>query len=196
MRRDAAEMYATFALEAAEERDRQETERQEWQETLDKNGRAAADCTAGGQQGARRRRCRAQSFLEVCTWNLALSTAARQRGWEVWEPISLETGFDLLTPSGQKEAFEHVQHVRPSVLAFAWPCTCWSPLQNLNDGKRKGKEAYIKTLEGHRHMMLPFVRRLAMFQRECGHHFFGENPLTRPAAGLVCLRACLLALRA
>jgi hypothetical protein len=170
-------MHATFALEATEERERQEMERREWQETFDKKERAAFGCPGAGRQGVRRRRCRALSFLEVCTWTLALSTAARQRGWEVWEPISLEPGFDLLTQHGHKEAFEYVQHVRPSVLAFAWPCTWWSPLQNLNEDEG----AFLQMLEKHRCMMLPFVHRLALFQQQCGHHFFGENPLASRA---------------
>ena len=118
------------------------------------------------------------SFLEVCTWTLTLSAVARSRGWEVWEPISLETGFNLLTEAGQREAFEYIQHAQPSMLAFAWPCTYWSCLQNLNVGKRKDEATYRKERERHRTMMLPFVRRCALFQLERGNHFFGENPLT------------------
>ena len=34
-------------------------------------------------------------FLEICTWTAMLSTVALGRGWDVWQPASLETGFDL-----------------------------------------------------------------------------------------------------
>ena len=40
------------------------------------------------------------SMVEICTWSPMRSRVAEERDWEIYEPITLETGFDLFTTEG------------------------------------------------------------------------------------------------
>ena len=68
-------------------------------------------------------------------------------GWDVLEPITLESGFDLLTQKGRAEAMAYLEKERPDVVVFAWPCTPWTrmrecfgttPAQQARYEKEKG----------------------------------------------------------
>ncbi len=75
---------------------------------------------------------------EVFTWTMALNMAAARRTWDVMEPVTLESGWDLRLPKDRALSLEYVACERPDVIVAAWPCTAFSPLQN-----------FMKNLEGH-----------------------------------------------
>ena len=121
-------------------------------------------------------------ILELFTWSCMLSITATERGcWEAWEPISLESGWDVSTMDGQNKAMKYIQEVEPDVLMIAWPCSPWSPLQNISmrtDAQRLTLQR--KRLQARR-TVLSFTRRAALWQRRRGGLVFGENPATSKA---------------
>ena len=71
-------------------------------------------------------------FLEICTWTAMLSMVAMERGWDVWQPASLETGFDLETREGQEQCWSYLEKIQPDAVGFAFPCDPWTQMQNVN----------------------------------------------------------------
>ena len=123
---------------------------------------------------------RRPKILEVFTWTMALSMAAAARNWDVMEPVTLESGWDLRLPKDRALALEYVARDRPDVIVAAWPCTAFSPLQNL----MKNHEGYQAKLDLKLKEAIPLVEfsaRLAEIQLSAGRHFMGENPLTSKA---------------
>ena len=137
---------------------------------------AATSAATKAKQNIRRR----PKILEVFTWTMAISLAAATRQWDVLEPVTLESGWDLRLPKHRAEALEYVARERPDVIVAAWPCTAFSPLQNL----MKNHEGYQAKLDLKLKEALPlleFSARLAEIQLNAGRHFLGENPLTSKA---------------
>ena len=74
-----------------------------------------------------------RKVLEICTWTGNLSAEAAKRGWDVISPVTLETGYDLTTRTGRRMAMDVLEKEKPDLVVFAWPCTVWSALQNINN---------------------------------------------------------------
>ena len=53
------------------------------------------------------------------------------------DPITLETGFDLLTESGGQKAFKHLVTVDPDVIVGERMCDPFSQMQNINKYKSR-----------------------------------------------------------
>ena len=88
-----------------------------------------------------RRAWRRPRLLEICTWTCMVTASACARGWEAWQPITLECGFDLCTKKGQDEADRCIDKVDPDAIVMAFPCTAWSVLnENLNQNTEKQRE--------------------------------------------------------
>ena len=116
-------------------------------------------------------------ILELFTWSCMLSMTATERGcWEAWEPISLESGWDVSTMAGQDKAMRHIQEVEPDLLMIAWPCGPWSPLQNISVRTEAQKLTLRRKRLQARRTVLSFTRRAALWQRRRGALVFGENP--------------------
>ena len=87
--------------------------------------RRFAGLTNAATQVAKRVK-RRPKILEVFTWSMAVSLAASSRGWDVMEPVTLESGWDLRLPKDRALALEYVVRERPDVIVSAWPCTPFS----------------------------------------------------------------------
>ena len=119
-------------------------------------------------------------ILELCTWSCMLSIT--ERGcWEAWEPISLESGWDVSTMDGQNKAMQYLQEAESDVLMIAWPCGPWSPLQNISMRTEAQRLTLQRKRLQARRTVLSFTRRAALWQRRRGGLVFGENPATPKA---------------
>ena len=120
--------------------------------------------------------------LEIFTWSCMLSMVAVSRGnWEAFEPISLESGWNLESPQCQERAMEHLQEVSPDLLMLAWPCSPWSILQNANQRTpTQRRQLRIRRLRARR-TLLAFTRRAMLWQRRRGKAVAAENPATSRA---------------
>ncbi|CAK9106516.1 Retrovirus-related Pol polyprotein from transposon RE1 (Retro element 1) (AtRE1) [Includes: Protease RE1 [Durusdinium trenchii] len=117
-------------------------------------------------------------ILELFTWSCMLSITATERGcWEAWEPISLESGWDVSTMDGQNKAMKYLQEVEPDVLMIAWPC---GPLQNISMRTEAQRLTLQRKRLQARRTVLSFTRRAALWQRRRGGLVF-ENPATSKA---------------
>jgi hypothetical protein len=87
--------------------------------------------TAAATEGGQQRRNRSFKILEVFTWTMALSLTAASHGWDVLEPVTLDSGWDLRRAEDRKKALSYVARERPDLVVTAWPCTAFSPMQNL-----------------------------------------------------------------
>ena len=116
-------------------------------------------------------------ILELFTWSCVLSITATERGcWEAWEPISLESGWDVSAYEGQDKAMDYIKEVQPDLLMVAWPCGPWSPLQNINVRTEAQKLALQRKRLHARRTILAFTRKATLWQRHRGALVFGENP--------------------
>ena len=111
---------------------------------------------------------------------MALSLAAASRSWDVMEPVTLESGWDLSLSKDRALALDYVARERPDVIVAARPGTAFSAMQNL----MKNHSGYQEKLDLKIKEALPLVEfsaRLAEIQVAGGRHFLGENPLTSKA---------------
>ena len=60
------------------------------------------------------------SIMEICTWTMMVTMVAAQRGWTTWQPVTIETGYDLTTHAGIATAKHDIDKADPDVLVFAW----------------------------------------------------------------------------
>ena len=54
---------------------------------------------------------RVRKVLEICTWTMMISTIALEQTNKMWKtctPVSIEHGFDLLTPEGRRKGEEYI----------------------------------------------------------------------------------------
>lgn len=71
--------------------------------------------------------------IEVFTWSCMLSmTAVDRGGWEAYEPITLDSGWDVRVPGIQDAAMKYLERIDPDLVVVAWPCGPWSIMQNAN----------------------------------------------------------------
>ena len=106
-----------------------------------------------------------------------LSMVAMARGWDVWQPASLETGFDLSTRDGQGKCWTYLEEIQPDAVAFAFPCDPWTQMQNVNQRTEKQRDDLQKRRIKHRNITR-FVREVAKWQHERGAIFYTEQPAT------------------
>ena len=101
--------------------------------------------------------------------------AQRRKCWEALPPITIETGFDLLTVDGRDRAFKELKHLRPDLIVAEWMCDPWSNIQNLNIAKGGMAEKHVYQKRAvHKHW-LTWMAEVELWQRERGAHWIGEN---------------------
>ena len=97
----------------------------------DKSGRTQVTWTEKGMKKVRK-------IMEICTWTMMISSLAVERDpehWNVCKPITIETGYNLLTKSGRKKADKYLAAEKPDLIVAEWMCSPFSSTQNLNLGK-------------------------------------------------------------
>ena len=77
---------------------------------------------------------RVRKILEICTWTMLISTVALERSdkWQVCTPVSIEHGFDILTPEGRAKGWKHITTEKPDLIIGEWMCGPFSAMQQLN----------------------------------------------------------------
>jgi len=134
------------------------------------------------KKGARKRLKRAVKALlqpepqfkvmEIWTWTQQVSRQASQdEGWTAAPAVSLETGYDLRTPSGRAKMWKLVEKEQPDLLVLAFPCTAWSPLQQFH----KDQAAVAQKRQADR-VFVRLAAELADYQEQQGKLFVIENP--------------------
>ena len=108
-------------------------------------------------------------ILEVFTWTCLLSRLADSWGWEFCEPITIPN-WDLRQQSDIKAALDYVDRCDPDLLVIAWPCTRWSPMQNMNIKTEAQRQALAAGQLNERKTFLSFTRRAVL------KPVLGENP--------------------
>ena len=114
------------------------------------------------------------TVLEIFTWTCAISMVAAARGWNVLEPVSLPR-WNLLKQKDYNQALSYLHEADPDLLALAWPCTVWSPLQTFGRKTAWERMRLIQRRKEQR-TLLRFVRDAALDQRKRGGALVGENP--------------------
>ncbi len=129
-----------------------------------------------------------RSMVEVCTKTACLTKAAQERGWKTFSPITIETGFDLLTECGRQLAWRRLMQDKPDVIVFEFMCDPWSLIQNVNIAKSEDFAQRLRT-ERIRHLaMLRWVGRVQQWQVRRHGQFLVENPSTSLVWKQFCLR--------
>ena len=109
--------------------------------------------------------------MEILTWTQQVSRQASQdEGWTAAPAVSLETGYDLRTPSGRAKMWKLVEKEQPDLLVLAFPCTAWSPLQQFH----KDQAAVAQKRQADR-VFVRLAAELAEFQEQQGKLFVIEK---------------------
>jgi hypothetical protein len=111
---------------------------------------------------------------------MAMSLVPAARGWVILEAITLSSGWDLRRTEDRQEAQSYVACERPDVIAAAWPCTSFSPMQNIMKNW-PGHQEKLARLVLEAMPLVEFSSKLAEIQLASGRRFWGENPLTSRA---------------
>ena len=114
-------------------------------------------------------------LMEIFTFTAMATAVASERGWQTCNPVSLETGYDLLTHDGRTAAWRCIEREKPDALIVAWPCDPWSSIQNLN---KQRPDTWLRVLHRrtqHR-ALTKFAARCEKYQRDNHKIFLGENP--------------------
>ena len=92
-----------------------------------------------------------RTILEICTWTMLISTVALEKDpqhWKVLTPVSIEHGFDVLTPDGRKRGEEYMYKHKPDLIVGEWMCSPYSSMQHIN--MAKSPELHNKILQEQR----------------------------------------------
>ena len=79
-----------------------------------------------------------RKIVEICTFTMmmtALALASTSVNWQALTPISIEHGFDLLTPTGRQKAETYLRKEKPDLSVAEWMCDPFSSMQNINIAK-------------------------------------------------------------
>ena len=145
---------------------------------------SAATERDGRRELAPRRRTRkpgAWRLVEIFTWTCALTQAAFRQGWSTFEPVTLDSGWDLELRADREKAFQYLEEIDPDVIVLAWPCSPWSTMQNANMRTELQREARHRKRRRARRTLLAFDRRVTLGQRSRGAIAIGENPVSSKA---------------
>lgn len=130
---------------------------------------------------ARTRQPGAWRLVEIFTWTCALTQVACQAGWSTFEPVTLDSGWNLELRSDREKAFRYLQEIDPDVVVLAWPCSPWSTMQNANMKTELQREALHHKRRRARRTLLAFVKQVVLWQRSRGAIAIGENPISSKA---------------
>ena len=132
-----------------------------------------------------------RKILEICTWTMLISTIALEKdsNWHVCTPVSIEHGFDLLTPQGRKKGAEYIYKEKLDLIVGEWMCSPFSSLQNLN--LAKGGELRDRVLHDQREhaKVSAWISQIEKWQRKVNKGMWiGELPHKCGSWKLQCLQ--------
>ena len=96
-----------------------------------------------------------------------------QGGWDTWQPITIESGHDLTTDKSIAMAKIDIEKANPEVIAFAWVCTSWTFMQNVN----RKDPGHAERLAQQRSLLLKTLSPSGTYERR--HCANGELFLAR-----------------
>lgn len=137
----------------------------------------ACDCANTNHVVPSRRRWK---VLEIFSWTMMISSIAAGMNWDVLEPIDYVSGWDLYQKADRTRALNYLDREAPDLVVLAWPCTCWSIMQNSHI-RRPG---YMDELQRRRQrdmVFLQFTLNVVNRQLARGKHVLLENPLSSRA---------------
>ena len=76
-----------------------------------------------------------RKIIEICTFTMNMSKEAQNSktgNWKILTPISIETGFDLLTAEGRLKAENYLKREKPDLIIGEWMCGPFSQFQSIN----------------------------------------------------------------
>ena len=76
---------------------------------------------------------RVRKLVEICTYTMMMTAAALSsttQNWVAMTPISIEQGFDLLTPKGRDDAERYLKQEAPDLIIAEWMCDPWCSMQS------------------------------------------------------------------
>ena len=115
-------------------------------------------------------------LVEIFTWTCMLTKLACEGGWSTYEPITLDSGWNLEHKCDRDRAFKYLEEIDPDAIAIAWPCGPWSILQNANGRTALQRRALQLRRIKARRTLLKFVKEVTLWQRRRGRIVIGENP--------------------
>ena len=119
---------------------------------------------------------RALRFVEICTATMQMTVSAIKKGWTGCTPITIETNYDLLTPSGRTRGFEALKKANPDAIMAEWPCDPHSNWVRVNRGKGPDVAKRLDEKQAlHRHL-IAWIAKVEKWQRTRGKIFIGEQP--------------------
>ena len=116
-------------------------------------------------------------ILELFAWTMAMSAGAAERSWQVMEPISTISGWDIRNKSDRDSAMAYLDRANPDLVVAAWPCGADSQMQNLN-AKRPGYAEVLAEKQAENKVLHDFAYQVYKRQREAGKEFVGGNLAT------------------
>ena len=122
---------------------------------------------------ARKTHFRPLKLLEIFTWTMMMTTTAATLGWEVMEPVTLESGWDVSRPRDQRRCLDYIDRERPDLVVVAWPCTYFSAMQNLSL-KKPGYPEYLAVKQKEHEVFIRFALQVARKQKAAGRHYGGK----------------------
>jgi hypothetical protein len=121
-----------------------------------------------------------------------MSKAAQQSktgSWIALTPISIETGFDLLTTMGRLKAENYLRREKPDLIIGEWMCGPFSQFQNINMAKSPEMRNKIIDLRKAHKKVSAWIARQEQWQRLVNKgHWIGEQPARCGSWNLQCLQ--------
>ena len=115
-------------------------------------------------------------IMEVFAGHAEVSHRFACWGWCVSEPYDIIYNGDLRDEGNRKKLLDTIRELRPRLVTIAYPCTVWSPINNL--GCQTSQEK--RRLRKRQRADLPFLELTEqIFETQLGHggDALGENPV-------------------
>ena len=109
-------------------------------------------------------------IAEVYTDTEPVAHAARRRGLNPGDSLTLGTGWDFRLAEHRKAALALIKKTKPYVVVLAFPCSAWSQLLALNAAVN------LEKLRAEAHELVAFAIEVAQLQLKSGRHYLMENP--------------------
>ena len=117
-------------------------------------------------------------ILEICTSTMNMTTTAVKHGWHGCNPVTIETGYDLLLKKDRDRAEEYIKNELPDVIVAEWPCGPNSILQNINKARDPELAAKIEAEQAQLVPMISWIAKIEEWQNGHGKFFIAEQPST------------------
>ena len=91
--------------------------------------------------------------------------------------MSIEHGFNILTPEGREKGWQHIQKEKPDLIIGEWMCGPFSAMQNIN--LTRSPELRDRILEAQRQhtKVSAWIAKVEKWQRTVNRgHWLGEQP--------------------